>query len=70
MHRWTCVRLHRYGFKDMVQRKVQASPKLAILRNLDRLIEDGQAIEMVMLIRLAPLPKVKGPSIWPCGLKT
>mmetsp|Transcript_30926 Transcript_30926/g.69468 ORF Transcript_30926/g.69468 Transcript_30926/m.69468 type:complete len:487 (-) Transcript_30926:229-1689(-) len=55
-----CFFLARYGFKDMVQRKVQASPKLAILRNLDRLIEDGQAIEMVMLIRLAPLPK--GPS--------
>jgi uncharacterized membrane protein YdjX (TVP38/TMEM64 family) len=32
-------------------------PQLKPLKNLDRLIEGGQAIEMVVLLRLAPLPK-------------
>ena len=32
--------------------------QLHFLKNLDRLIDAGQGIEMVVLIRLAPLPKV------------
>ena len=52
-----CFALARYFFRETVQRKLDNTPKLHFLKNLDRLIEDGQGIEMVVLIRLAPLPK-------------
>jgi uncharacterized membrane protein YdjX (TVP38/TMEM64 family) len=51
-----CFLMARHNFKDFVQRKMTSNPKLSFLRNLDRLIVDGQGFEMVLLIRLAPLP--------------
>lgn len=53
-----CVSFHlaRNYFKETVQKKVAKSPKLNFLRNLDKLIEAGQGLEMVVLIRVAPLP--------------
>ena len=52
-----CFALARYYFRESVQKKLDKTPKLHFLKNLDKLIEDGQGIEMVVLIRLAPLPK-------------
>jgi len=49
--------LARYKFKDTVQKMISKQPKLKFLKNLDRLIQGGQGIEMVVLIRLAPFPK-------------
>mmetsp|Transcript_36486 Transcript_36486/g.81834 ORF Transcript_36486/g.81834 Transcript_36486/m.81834 type:complete len:471 (-) Transcript_36486:124-1536(-) len=51
-----CFVLARYKFKTFVQRKINKSKKLRVLRNLDQIIKDGQGFEMVVLIRLAPLP--------------
>jgi hypothetical protein len=53
-----CFFLARHKLKKIVKHQIQKNPKLAVLKNLDRLIEEGQGIEMVMLLRLAPLPKV------------
>lgn len=52
-----CFILARNNFKNAVQAQIDRSPKLSFLKNLDRLIQNGQGIEMVILIRLAPLPK-------------
>lgn len=48
-----------FGFADQ-QRKIDRTASLRTLKNLDRLIVEGQGFEMVLLIRLAPLPT--GPS--------
>jgi len=52
-----CFFLARYAFKETVQGKIAKNPKLGFLKNLDKLIVNGQGIEMVVLIRVAPLPK-------------
>lgn len=51
-----CFLLARHKFKDTVQRMISRSRRLKILRNIDRLIVDGQGFQMVLLIRLAPIP--------------
>lgn len=48
--------LARNYFKETVQKKVAKNPKLKFLRNLDKLIEAGQGLDMVILIRVAPFP--------------
>jgi uncharacterized membrane protein YdjX (TVP38/TMEM64 family) len=63
-----CFILARYKLKDTVKKQIDKSPKLHFLKNLDRLIDDGQGIEMVVLIRLAPLPK--GPTNYFLGTTT
>mmetsp|Transcript_7202 Transcript_7202/g.16474 ORF Transcript_7202/g.16474 Transcript_7202/m.16474 type:complete len:397 (-) Transcript_7202:115-1305(-) len=52
-----CFFLARYAFKGTVQAKISKNPKLGFLKNLDKLVSNGQGIEMVILIRIAPLPK-------------
>jgi len=52
-----CFFLARYKLKYTVQRQIGKKPELNFLKNLDRLIQDGQGIEMVCLCRLAPIPK-------------
>jgi len=47
----------RNYFRESVQKQIDKNPKLGFLKNLDKLIANGQGIEMVVLIRLAPLPK-------------
>jgi uncharacterized membrane protein YdjX (TVP38/TMEM64 family) len=51
-----CFLLARHRFKAYVQKTISKNPKLKVLRNLDRLIIDGQGFEMVLLVRLAPFP--------------
>lgn len=51
-----CFTMARKYFQGFVQRKIGKNPKLSFLRSLDRLIKDGQGLEMVILLRLAPLP--------------
>ena len=60
--------LARYKLKDTVKKQIDNSPKLNFLKSLDRLMDDGQGIEMVVLIRLAPLPK--GPTNYFLGTTT
>lgn len=55
-----CFLLARHKFREFVQKKVNRTKSLKILKNLDALIIDGQGFEMVLLVRLAPLPT--GPS--------
>ena len=55
-----CFVLARYKFRDFVQKKINKTKSLKMLKNLDILILDGQGFEMVLLVRLAPLPT--GPS--------
>ena len=52
-----CYLLGRHKLRATVQRKVNANPELHFLRSLDRLIVEGEGVNMVMLLRLAPLPK-------------
>ena len=54
---YVCYLLGRHKFKQAVERKVNANPELHFLRSLDRLIVEGEGVNMVMLLRLAPLPK-------------
>mmetsp|Transcript_39459 Transcript_39459/g.79693 ORF Transcript_39459/g.79693 Transcript_39459/m.79693 type:complete len:281 (+) Transcript_39459:124-966(+) len=42
--------------KETVKKNIKKSPKLKFLANLDKLIDAGQGLEMVVLIRIAPLP--------------
>jgi uncharacterized membrane protein YdjX (TVP38/TMEM64 family) len=63
-----CFMLARYKLKDTVKKQIDNSPKLNFLKSLDRLMDDGQGIEMVVLIRLAPLPK--GPTNYFLGTTT
>ena len=53
-----CFILARHKFKGTVQRRLSRSRNkhIRVLRNLDRLIVDGNAFEMVLLIRFVPLP--------------
>jgi uncharacterized membrane protein YdjX (TVP38/TMEM64 family) len=48
--------LARNYFKETVKKQVESSPKLKFLASLDKLIDAGQGLEMVILIRIAPLP--------------
>ncbi len=54
---YLCFVLGRHKFRDSVQRRVDKTPELHFLRSLDRLIIEGEGMNMVILLRLAPLPK-------------
>jgi uncharacterized membrane protein YdjX (TVP38/TMEM64 family)/Ca2+-binding EF-hand superfamily protein len=52
-----CFLTARYKMKETVQKKIQRTEELKFLLQLDLLIDEGQGIEVVMLLRLAPIPK-------------
>lgn len=52
-----CFGLGRYYLRETVEKQVNKKPSLSFLKNLDKLIRNGQGIEMVALLRVAPLPK-------------
>lgn len=60
-----CFSMARDHFQQFVLKKLSKSESLKMLRNMDRLIQDGQGFEMVLLIRLAPLPT--GPTYYFLG---
>jgi uncharacterized membrane protein YdjX (TVP38/TMEM64 family) len=60
-----CFSMARDHFQEFVVKKLSKSPNLKMLRNMDRLIQDGQGFEMVLLVRLAPLPT--GPTYYFLG---
>jgi uncharacterized membrane protein YdjX (TVP38/TMEM64 family) len=55
-----CFQLSRDHFAQFVHKKVSKSKALKPLRNLDVLIQEGQGFELVLLIRITPIPS--GPS--------
>ena len=52
-----CFFTARYKMKETVQKKIKRTEELKFLLQLDLLIDEGQGVEVVMLLRLAPIPK-------------